>query len=166
MPSWASPWHKPLPSRRPPPRWSCDLRSLRHPDEGQHAPCGGAGPRLALAHERSACHITVRFFALASPADRLHRALPRTERDHLTSRHVTRRALRHYEVIFDADRYGQVVQCPGKGFGFIQPDNGGPDAFVHISAVERAGLDNLREGERIQYELEQRQERQEVPPRA
>jgi CspA family cold shock protein len=42
-----------------------------------------------------------------------------------------------------------------KGFGFIQPDNGGPDAFVHISAVERAGLDNLREGERIQYELEQ-----------
>ena len=41
-----------------------------------------------------------------------------------------------------------------KGFGFIQPDNGGPDAFVHISAVERAGLDNLREGERIQYELE------------
>ena len=40
-----------------------------------------------------------------------------------------------------------------KGFGFIQPDNGGPDAFVHISAVERAGLDNLREGERIQYEL-------------
>jgi cold shock protein len=42
-----------------------------------------------------------------------------------------------------------------KGFGFIQPDNGGPDVFVHISAVERAGLDNLREGERIQYELEQ-----------
>ena len=40
-----------------------------------------------------------------------------------------------------------------KGFGFIQPDNGGPDAFVHISAVERAGLDNLREGERIQYEI-------------
>ena len=40
-----------------------------------------------------------------------------------------------------------------KGFGFIQPDNGGPDAFVHISAVERAGMDGLREGERIQYEL-------------
>ena len=41
-----------------------------------------------------------------------------------------------------------------KGFGFIQPDNGGPDAFVHVSAVERAGFDGLREGERIQYELE------------
>ena len=40
-----------------------------------------------------------------------------------------------------------------KGFGFIQPDQGGADAFVHISAVERAGLDGLREGERIQYEL-------------
>lgn len=40
-----------------------------------------------------------------------------------------------------------------KGFGFIQPDNGGPDAFVHISAVERAGLDGLREGDRVQYEL-------------
>ncbi len=41
-----------------------------------------------------------------------------------------------------------------KGFGFIQPDNGGPDAFVHVSAVERAGFDGLREGERIQYEIE------------
>ena len=40
-----------------------------------------------------------------------------------------------------------------KGYGFIQPDSGGPDAFVHISAVERAGLDELREGERVQYEL-------------
>lgn len=42
---------------------------------------------------------------------------------------------------------------PTKGFGFIQPDDGGPDAFVHISAVERAGLDNLNEGQRIKYEL-------------
>jgi CspA family cold shock protein len=40
-----------------------------------------------------------------------------------------------------------------KGYGFIQPENGGPDAFVHISAVERAGLDSLREGERVQYDL-------------
>ena len=41
-----------------------------------------------------------------------------------------------------------------KGFGFIQPDNGGPDAFVHISAVERAGLGSLREGEKVQYDLQ------------
>lgn len=42
---------------------------------------------------------------------------------------------------------------PTKGFGFIQPDEGGADAFVHISAVERAGLGDLREGERISYNL-------------
>jgi CspA family cold shock protein len=40
-----------------------------------------------------------------------------------------------------------------KGYGFITPDKGGPDAFVHISAVERAGLDSLREGQKVQYEL-------------
>jgi CspA family cold shock protein len=41
-----------------------------------------------------------------------------------------------------------------KGFGFIQPDNGGPDVFVHISAVERAGMSNLTEGQKISYEIE------------
>ena len=40
-----------------------------------------------------------------------------------------------------------------KGFGFIQPDNGGPDAFVHISAVERAGMSTLNEGQKISYEV-------------
>jgi len=40
-----------------------------------------------------------------------------------------------------------------KGFGFIQPDDGGADAFVHISAVERAGLNDLREGQKVSYEL-------------
>ena len=41
-----------------------------------------------------------------------------------------------------------------KGFGFIQPDAGGPDVFVHISAVERAGLGGLNEAQKITYELE------------
>lgn len=41
-----------------------------------------------------------------------------------------------------------------KGFGFIQPDEGGADVFVHISAVERAGLRGLEEGQKITYELE------------
>jgi CspA family cold shock protein len=40
-----------------------------------------------------------------------------------------------------------------KGFGFIQPDDGGGDIFVHISAVERAGLSGLAEGQKISYEV-------------
>jgi CspA family cold shock protein len=39
-----------------------------------------------------------------------------------------------------------------KGFGFIQPDNGGKDVFVHISAVEKAGLSDLNEGAKVSYE--------------
>ena len=41
-----------------------------------------------------------------------------------------------------------------KGFGFIQPDGGGADVFVHISAVERAGMGSLNEGQKISFELE------------
>ena len=40
-----------------------------------------------------------------------------------------------------------------KGFGFIQPDSGGTDVFVHISAVERAGMRDLNEGQKISYEI-------------
>ena len=40
-----------------------------------------------------------------------------------------------------------------KGFGFIQPDDGGNDVFVHISAVERAGMSTLNEGQRLSYEI-------------
>ncbi len=46
---------------------------------------------------------------------------------------------------------------PTKGFGFIQPDNGGPDVFVHISAVERSTLGSLQEGQKLGYELERDQ---------
>lgn len=42
---------------------------------------------------------------------------------------------------------------PRKGYGFIQPEGGDRDVFVHISAVERAGIGSLREGQRIQFEL-------------
>ncbi len=42
---------------------------------------------------------------------------------------------------------------PTKGFGFIAPDQGGSDAFVHISTLERAGLASLNEGQRVSYEL-------------
>ena len=40
-----------------------------------------------------------------------------------------------------------------KGYGFIQPDNGGKDVFVHISAVERAGLSSLNEGAKVSFEV-------------
>ena len=41
-----------------------------------------------------------------------------------------------------------------KGFGFIQPDNGGNDVFVHISAVERAGIRTIKEGQKISYDVQ------------
>jgi CspA family cold shock protein len=40
-----------------------------------------------------------------------------------------------------------------KGYGFIEPEDGSKDAFVHISAVEKAGLDGLREGQKVEYDL-------------
>ena len=43
---------------------------------------------------------------------------------------------------------------PAKGFGFIQPEDGSKDAFVHISAVERAGLTGLQEGQKVHFELQ------------
>ena len=42
---------------------------------------------------------------------------------------------------------------PAKGFGFIQPDSGGKDVFVHISAVERAGMNGLNEGQNVSFDL-------------
>ena len=49
---------------------------------------------------------------------------------------------------------GTVKWCNGqKGFGFIQPDDGGNDVFVHISAVEHAGLSSLAEGQKVSFEI-------------
>jgi CspA family cold shock protein len=43
---------------------------------------------------------------------------------------------------------------PTKGYGFIQPEDGSQDVFVHISAVERSGIGNLREGQKVSFDLE------------
>ena len=48
---------------------------------------------------------------------------------------------------------------PTKGFGFIQPEDGGNDIFVHISALQRAGLDTLDEGQKVEYELSKDEQR-------
>jgi cold shock protein len=45
-----------------------------------------------------------------------------------------------------------------KGFGFIQPDDGSKDVFVHISSVERSGIGNLREGQKVSYDVERGQQ--------
>jgi CspA family cold shock protein len=42
----------------------------------------------------------------------------------------------------------------GRGFGFIQPDDGGKDVFVHVSALERAGMHTLREGQKVSFDIE------------
>ena len=47
---------------------------------------------------------------------------------------------------------------PAKGYGFIMPEDGSKDVFVHISAVERAGLGSLREGQKLSFELERGQQ--------
>ncbi len=47
---------------------------------------------------------------------------------------------------------------PAKGYGFIQPEDGSKDVFVHISAVERSGLSALREGQKLSYDLESGQQ--------
>ncbi len=47
---------------------------------------------------------------------------------------------------------------PAKGFGFIMPEDGSKDVFVHISAVERSGLGSLREGQKVSFDLERGQQ--------
>ena len=47
---------------------------------------------------------------------------------------------------------------PAKGYGFIMPEDGSKDVFVHISAVERSGLGSLREGQKLSYDLERGQQ--------
>ena len=65
--------------------------------------------------------------------------------------------LHSYQEIFVATGTVKWVNA-SKGFGFIQADDGSKDVFVHISAVEKAGLSTLNEGQKIQYELQKGQD--------
>lgn len=49
---------------------------------------------------------------------------------------------------------------PAKGFGFIEPEDGGKDVFVHISAVEQSGLNGLNEGQKVEYEMQEERGKQ------
>jgi CspA family cold shock protein len=77
------------------------------------------------------------------------------------TRFVARSAAMHIHVVFDLDKLRRpTVQKgtvkwfnPTKGYGFIRPSTGDKDVFVHISAVERAGLSSLNEGQVLEYEL-------------
>jgi len=64
-------------------------------------------------------------------------------------------ALKHLKIKLEAIVATGTVKWfnPTKGYGFIQPTGGGPDVFVHISAVERAGLSTLNENQQIEYEI-------------
>jgi CspA family cold shock protein len=65
-----------------------------------------------------------------------------------------------------AGLYGEMTMSQGtvkwfnaqKGYGFIQPDDGSKDVFVHISAVERSGIGNLNEGQKVNFDLERGQQ--------
>jgi CspA family cold shock protein len=76
----------------------------------------------------------------------------RTLIGHVSASHVRNYPIKGHKTSMST---GTVKWFNGqKGYGFIQPDEGGPDVFVHISAVERAGLRSLNEGQKITYELE------------
>tara|TARA_R110000787_G_scaffold63679_7_gene143639 strand:- start:68566 stop:68844 length:279 start_codon:yes stop_codon:yes gene_type:complete len=71
------------------------------------------------------------------------------------TRHDTRRQAGHI-VIKDTNMAKGTVKWfnSAKGYGFIEPEDGSKDAFVHISAVERAGLSTLNEGQKVSYEVQ------------
>ena len=69
--------------------------------------------------------------------------------------HVAHRAMRSFHMLEEFIMSTGTVKWfnAQKGFGFIQPDDGGKDVFVHISAVERAGLYGLNEGQKLSFEV-------------
>jgi cold shock protein len=104
----------------------------------------GAGKRLAF--EQSIC-------LLIAP-NRLYS--PRTSLKSDQARAKVVRALRAFAHLGETEMATGTVKWfnATKGFGFIQPDDGGNDVFVHISAVERAGMGSLNEGQKLSFEAQ------------
>ena len=108
-------------------------------------PCGVLFGTLSIIQSVSRCWWT------PASLNCVARCFPGIRRDCLAPRHVARRVSK-VEVKFLNTGTVKWFNA-AKGFGFIQPEGGGADAFVHVSAVERAGLDGLNEGDRVEYEL-------------
>lgn len=68
-----------------------------------------------------------------------------------SKRHMENKTRRNYEMASGTVKWFNST----KGFGFIEPDNGGADVFVHISAVERSGLGTLKDGQKVSFEIVQ-----------
>jgi CspA family cold shock protein len=129
-----------------------DQRELFHPRQNPES-------KIPLDGERICGHHNPIEFAAVRPAIPcfLHRSAGRAYRSP-TKFDRCRNASGgdYYPKDYHTMATGTVKWFNGtKGFGFIQPDDGGNDVFVHISAVERAGLRTLNEGQKITYELEQ-----------
>ena len=93
-------------------------------------------------------HSISRCALLNAPAGSFSKVIDEVELDRVI---VTRRAVHALEKKMAT---GTVKWFNSqKGFGFIQPNDGGPDVFVHISAVERAGLSGLAEGQKVSFEI-------------
>jgi cold shock CspA family protein len=72
----------------------------------------------------------------------------------VTQPQIKNRNDQHEDCVPDEERQGSALVNPAKGFGFIEPDSGGPDVFVHISAVGRAGMSGLNEGQKVSFDVQ------------
>jgi CspA family cold shock protein len=131
-----------------------DRRAAKHPSRPAAGVSGTIVERLALPVGDTYMR------AIDISADRYGPAF------HALLKSISKISIQEGETRLAATQRTQLKECSKmatgtvkwfnatKGFGFIQPDDGGQDVFVHISAVERAGLSNLVEGQKISFEIE------------
>jgi cold shock protein len=109
--------------------------------------------RFAVALGRESPHLPAASFAFGALPSRLSGVFFKTMRPTTAGRHA--KGVARFPDFMEAGMATGTIKWfnAQKGYGFIQPDAGGKDVFVHISAVERAGLPGLNEGQKIQYEI-------------